>query len=184
MDRICNWHPIIIFNTIIDFIYLKSSVCYNLNMKIRIYYLNCLEQKLVGYQKLFKTIANKIFEEYYHDGAYEISVTITNDEEIHKYNLAYRNIDRPTDVLSFAFEESDSLSHLTGVPVQLGDIIISYPTAKRQATEYGHKIKREMAFLFTHGLLHLIGYDHMTKDDEKEMFDIQKKVLSELNINR
>ena len=153
-------------------------------MKIKIYYVNCLEQQLVGYQKLFKLIANKTLNEYYDDGAYEISVTITNDEEIHKYNFEYRNIDRPTDVLSFAFEESDSLSHLDGVPIQLGDIIISYPTAKRQAKEYGHTIKREMAFLFTHGLLHLIGYDHMTEKDEKEMFSVQKKILSDLNINR
>ena len=153
-------------------------------MKIKIYYVNCLKQQLVGYQKLFKIIANKVLVDYYKDGAYELSVTITNDEEIHKYNLAYRNIDRPTDVLSFAFEESDSLSYLKEVPVQLGDIIISYPTAKKQALEYGHKIKREMAFLFTHGLLHLIGYDHMTKDDEEKMFSVQKKVLAELNINR
>lgn len=153
-------------------------------MKISIYYENSLDQKLVGYQKLFKVIANKVLNEYYHDGLYELSITIMDDETIHKYNLEYRKIDRPTDVLSFALTEADNLSYLKGIPVQLGDILISYPRAKQQARKYGHSIKREMAFLFTHGLLHLIGYDHQTDAQEKEMFSLQERILKELNILR
>ncbi len=153
-------------------------------MKIQIYYENSLSQKLVGYQKLFKIIGGKVLNEHYHDGLYELSVSIVDDETIHKYNLQYRKIDRPTDVLSFASLEADDLSYLPGVPTLLGDIIISYPTAKRQARKYGHSIRREMAFLFTHGLLHLIGYDHQNERQEKEMFALQNQILTELNILR
>ena len=70
------------------------------------------------------------------------------------------------------------------MPTELGDILISYETMLRQADDYGHSIEREMCFLFTHGLLHLLGYDHMEKDDEKEMFALQNEILEGLGILR
>ena len=152
-------------------------------MKINIYFENTLTQKLVGYQKLYKQIANKIINEECKEGIYEVSVTIVDDETIWKYNKQYRKIDRPTDVLSFALNEADYLD-IEGIPNNLGDILISYETAKRQARSYGHSIKREMAFLFTHGMLHLLGYDHMKEEDEKVMFARQEQILNELGIGR
>ena len=102
---------------------------------------------------------------------YEISLLITDDETIRQYNKEYRNKDRATDVLSFPMEDE----------VMLGDIAISYDTAKRQAEEAEINIDRETAFLFIHGLLHLLGYDHETsKEDEEEMFALQEKILKKL----
>ena len=95
-------------------------------------------------------------------------------------NREYRGIDRPTDVISFAFldgeENKEALLHGTG-PVSLGDIYISIDKAKEQAEEYGHPLERELSFLFVHGLLHLLGYDHMTKEDEQVMFKLQDEIL-------
>lgn len=102
---------------------------------------------------------------------YEISLLVTNDETIHSLNKEYRQKDKPTDVLSFPMEDD----------VMLGDIVISLDTAKKQADERKINIDREIAFLFIHGLLHLLGYDHETStEDEKEMFSIQEKILKKL----
>lgn len=90
---------------------------------------------------------------------------------------------RSTDVISFALEDNDQF-YVPGMPRSLGDIFISYDHALAQAQEYGHSIEREMCFLFTHGLLHLLGYDHMNEEDEKEMFALQKAILNELGIER
>lgn len=109
-----------------------------------------------------------------------LSVTFTDDKFIHQINREYRHIDRPTDVISFAFldneEDKDSQLHGQGI-VCLGDIYISIDRAKAQAIEYGHPLKRELSFLFVHGLLHLLGYDHMTPEDEKIMFKLQDEIL-------
>jgi len=108
-----------------------------------------------------------------------ISVTICDNEFIHKVNKEYRKIDRPTDVISFAF--LDGLDHEVlkkKGQVVLGDIYISFEKAKEQANEYKHSEDREFMFLFTHGLLHLIGYDHMTKEDEEVMFPLQEEILN------
>ena len=80
-------------------------------------------------------------------------------------------------------EDNDQF-YVEGMPRSLGDIFISYDHAKVQAIEYGHSLQREMCFLFTHGLLHLLGYDHMNEEDEKEMFALQKEILNELGIER
>lgn len=107
-----------------------------------------------------------------------IDVTITDNNKIHEINKQYRKIDRPTDVISFAFLDDENEGKLVGnAPVPLGEIIISYEKAEEQAKEYGHSVNREMCFLFVHGILHLLGYDHMTPEDEKEMFDLQDKIL-------
>lgn len=109
-----------------------------------------------------------------------LSVTFVNNDFIHKMNREYRGVDRPTDVISFAFldgeENRDSLLKKKG-PVSLGDIYISIDKAKEQADEYGHPLKRELSFLFVHGLLHLLGYDHMNEEDEKIMFKLQDEIL-------
>ena len=113
----------------------------------------------------------------------ELSCIIVDDNKIHEINRDYRQIDKSTDVISFAMEDNDQY-YVAGMPRSLGDIFISYDHAKTQAKDYGHSLKREMCFLFTHGLLHLLGYDHMNEDDEKEMFDLQKQILTTLQIER
>ena len=113
----------------------------------------------------------------------ELSCIIGDDERIHQINKEYRNIDRSTDVISFALEDNDQF-YVAGMPRSLGDIFISYHHACIQAEEYQHTLKREMCFLFTHGLLHLLGYDHMNEEDEKEMFTLQKEILNQLGIER
>ena len=113
----------------------------------------------------------------------ELSCIIVDDNKIHEINKDYRQIDKSTDVISFAMEDNDQY-YVAGMPRSLGDIFISIDHAKTQAKDYGHSLKREMCFLFTHGLLHLLGYDHMHEDDEKEMFDLQKQILTTLQIER
>lgn len=110
------------------------------------------------------------------------NVIIVSDEYIHKLNLEYRHIDRVTDVISFALLDDDSFIDLDFKV--LGDIYISIDTAKKQAESYGHSLKRELSFLAIHGLLHLLGYDHIEKEDEKEMFDLQELILNEAKIER
>lgn len=109
-----------------------------------------------------------------------LSVTFVDDTFIHKMNREYRGVDRATDVISFAFldgdEDREKELNKKG-PISLGDIYISIDRAKAQAEEYGHPLKRELSFLFVHGLLHLLGYDHMTKEDEKIMFKLQDEIL-------
>ena len=110
----------------------------------------------------------------------EISLSIVNDEEIHEINKQFRNIDRPTDVLSFpqlTFEEGEEADVNENGEIVLGDIIISADRAREQAEEFGHSMKREMAFLAVHSMLHLMGYDHMEKEEEEDMFRRQKEIL-------
>ncbi|UTR14378.1 rRNA maturation RNase YbeY [Salipaludibacillus sp. LMS25] len=114
----------------------------------------------------------------------EVSVTFVTDERIHELNRDYRDKDQPTDVLSFALNEGDD--NISGGPAShlLGDIIISVPRAKVQSDEYGHDIKRELCFLAVHGFLHLIGYDHETDHDEKEMFTKQEDILQKHGLKK
>lgn len=118
----------------------------------------------------------------------EVSVTFMNDEEIKIVNAEYRGKDSATDVISFALEEMGegevAIVQQQGMPVVLGDIVISVETAKRQASEYGHDLRREIGFLALHGFLHLLGYDHMTEADEKAMFGRQDAILSSLGLER
>ena len=115
----------------------------------------------------------------------EVSITLTNNAYIHELNKKYRQIDRPTDVLSFALNESDEPAVEDGPEINvLGDIIISVELAEEQAAEYGHSVRREMAFLTVHGMLHLLGYDHMEEADRLEMEAEQKYVMEQLGIPR
>ncbi len=117
----------------------------------------------------------------------EVSLTFVNNEKIREINKEYRNKDSATDVISFAMEELGE-GEITVVgaemPRVLGDIIISVTRAKEQAEEYGHSVMRELGFLAVHGFLHLLGYDHMTPEDEKEMFSRQKDILDAFGLKR
>lgn len=109
-----------------------------------------------------------------------VSVSLVDEDLIHQINRDYRHIDRVTDVISFAFLDNEDRENIlkSEGDVVLGDIYICLDVAKRQAEEYGHSLNRELRFLFIHGLLHLLGYDHMTKEDEEIMFPLQEKILS------
>lgn len=112
----------------------------------------------------------------------ELNVIIVDNEYIHKINKEYRGIDRPTDVISFALEDEPDIKLDHRV---LGDIYISIDRAREQANEYNHSLKRELCFLCVHGVLHLLGYDHMkSKEEEIIMFGKQDKILDELGIKR
>ena len=111
---------------------------------------------------------------------YSASVIFVNPEEIHEINKTYRGIDRPTDVISFALMDSEDDYEMMEDDNELGDIFINVEAIRNQAKEYGHSLRREVCFLFTHGLLHLLGYDHMEEDEEKEMFALQDVILDEI----
>ena len=110
------------------------------------------------------------------------NVIIVDNNKIHELNKEYRNIDRETDVISFALED-DKTFNLKDIRV-LGDIYISIDKARSQAKEYGHSLKRELCFLCVHGFLHLLGYDHMKKEDEEVMFKLQEEILDSYGIKR
>lgn len=109
------------------------------------------------------------------------TVIFIDDEKMHEMNKMYRGIDRTTDVLSFALNDEKSFKSDIDV---LGDIYVSIPKMKAQAIEYGHSEKRELSFLVIHGLLHLLGYDHMEKHDEKVMFGLQEEILDYAGIKK
>lgn len=110
------------------------------------------------------------------------SIVFIDDEKMHEMNLKYRGVDRTTDVLSFAF--NDVPDEFESEVEMLGDIYISIPKAIAQAEEYEHSVKRELSFLAVHGFLHILGYDHMTPEDEVVMFDLQKEVLEDAGITK
>jgi probable rRNA maturation factor len=112
----------------------------------------------------------------------EFNVIIVDNEIIHALNRDYRHIDRPTDVISFALEDYKDIEYAD--KRLLGDIYISIDKAKSQAVEYGHSFLRELSFLTIHGLLHLLGYDHMKPEEEKIMFDKQEEILDAAGIKR
>lgn len=120
----------------------------------------------------FIHVAEIVFEELdMANNEYEISLLITDDETIKQYNKEYRNMDKATDVLSFPMNDN----------FMLGDVAISFDTAKKQAEEAEINIDREISFLFIHGLLHLLGYEHETSmEDEEKMFTLQEKILTKL----
>lgn len=106
-----------------------------------------------------------------------VSVTFVRSRTIHTINRDYRGIDRPTDVITFAARDDLTGYETAEELLDLGDIFINIEYAKRQAKLYEHSYERELCFLFTHGLLHCLGYDHMNPEDEKEMFALQDRIL-------
>ncbi len=132
------------------------------------------------YETLMKRVIRKTVSNEYPNHKFEVNVTICDDEEIRVINKEHRNIDKPTDVLSFPFLDFETPETLT----LLGDIIISRDTAYRQAKEYGHSAKREFCFLAAHSALHLLGYDHEDESEREEMEAKQREILDELGIKR
>lgn len=129
-------------------------------------------KKVIEYAVKREKVENAVF-----------NIIIVDNEYIHKINREYRNIDRETDVITFALE--DSIDEVKLDVRILGDIYISLDKAISQAEEYGHSLERELSFLAVHGFLHLLGYDHtLSKEDEKIMFDKQEEILNECSITR
>lgn len=149
------------------------------------------------YEKVAEAVVSASLEHENFPYEAEVNLTLTDNEGIHAINKEYRQIDRPTDVLSFPMlsyetpgdfsflsdENEDDFNPDTG-EVMLGDIIISVDKVKEQAVEYGHSEKREFAFLITHSMLHLFGYDHMEADETAVMEEHQRKILDALGITR
>ena len=141
-------------------------------MEIRFY--NETSLSTFKYQRLIKHVLKNRSKDKY------MNLIFVTNEEIHKINKEYRNIDRPTDVISFA--NCDDMDN--DDPKELGDVFLSLEKAFEQAKEYGHSVEREVAFLATHAYLHLNGYDHMTPEDEKEMFLVQEDILNKAGLTR
>lgn len=117
----------------------------------------------------------------------EVSLLLVDEAEIQEYNRAYRGIDAPTDVLSFSQLEGEGPDARTlppDFPMPLGDIVISMPRMRDQALTYGHGQEREFAFLLVHGLLHLLGFDHQTSEDEERMRITAEELLTEAGLSR
>lgn len=112
---------------------------------------------------------------------YELSILLTNDDHIAELNQEYRSIDSPTDVLAFPMLENDDNSLIDSKI--LGDVVISLETAERQAKTEKHPLEDEVAFLTVHGILHLLGYDHHTPEDAREMFNKQTAILQKMQVN-
>ena len=142
---------------------------------------NSFDESLNNYQEEYESLLKKTLKHLSLDFDPYISVTIVDNDYIHEINRTYRHKDAPTDVISFAFlddnPDRDSLFH-SGQMVVLGEIYISYQKAEEQALAYGHGLERELKFLFVHGLLHLLGYDHMNEEEEKVMFSLQEEILA------
>lgn len=146
-------------------------------------FINQTSENLDFYEKKLMTIIEATLAYLKIDDDCELSCIVVDNIEIHRINKEYRQIDRPTDVISFAYED-DQCFELEGAPRELGDIFISIDKAHEQAESYGHSFEREFCFLFTHGLLHLLGYDHMEEKDAQVMFNLQEEILNAQKITR
>ena len=145
--------------------------------------------ELPNEEKLIKEVVSRVLEEEKVLPEVDVYITLTNNEEIHKINKEYRDVDRPTDVLSFPMYERDEIAGLKNdtddeIEKILGDIIVSIEKVRAQAEEYGHSFERELAYLVTHGMLHLLGYDHMIEEEKAVMRKREEEILETLNITR
>jgi probable rRNA maturation factor len=114
-----------------------------------------------------------------------LTLTLVDDEEIHRINLEHRQIDRPTDVLSFPLiDGTDSFALPPGAPRELGDVVVSYPRALAQAEEYGHSVERELAYLVVHGVLHILGHDHEIPAEQAVMREREEAALAVVGLVR
>ena len=151
---------------------------------VEIEFLDIEENK--EYIDIIEKVINKCFEiESIKDSKLYISIILTNPKNIQEINREHRNIDKPTDVLSFPMFEKQELENIKlENPEVLGDVIISIEKVKEQAEEYGHGFERELAYMVVHGFYHLMGYDHMEEDDKKEMRIKEENILNKLKILR
>lgn len=136
-----------------------------------------IEQNIDEYRDIYPKLLEKALKMLCVTTNVIMSVTFVDENTIHEINKTYRNIDRPTDVISFAFLDDKNEKIVGDIPLDLGEIYICYDVADKNRLSYNNSLKRELCFLFVHGLLHLLGYDHMTKEDEKVMFPLQEKIL-------
>ncbi len=159
-------------------------------MKLRIYFSNCQEKLPVSKEMkrlIVKAVSTVIESERYinnlvislYEKGAELSVTFTDNEGIHAENLRMRGVDAPTDVLSFPMFEG--VADTEG-DCSFGDILLSLEKADEQATLYGHSYEREVVFLVVHSMLHLLGYDHMQEDEEREMRSKQREIMKRLGL--
>lgn len=155
----------------IKVLFSNSQKMYKITPQLRALIKRCCEQTLT-------------FEDI--DDNAQVSVSFVDNDEIHALNKEYRNVDRSTDVLSFPLGDENGFDvDNSSNAILLGDIVISVEKAIAQAEEYGHSTEREIAFLTVHSMLHLLGYDHETSEqDEKDMFARQEEILSQLGITR
>lgn len=156
-------------------------------------YVNNLQEKVKVDSKLLDILAlvvSAALKQEGFEGDPEVSIVLVDDGYIRELNLQYRNIDQPTDVLSFAMSESTGEEpgyddEAEGCEEDLlGDIIISTETAARQADEFGHSLEREMAYLTAHGMFHLLGWDHEDEESRAVMREKEERLLTTLNITR
>lgn len=135
-----------------------------------------VEPKWRNYAKYVKQLLQQAQNELNHsDLNKHISIILINSQEMHQMNLQFRQIDRPTDVLTFVDDED---------PDNLGDIFINVRAIESQSKDFHHSLKREFCFLVIHGVLHLLGYDHHSPSEEKEMFDLQERILNQIGATR
>lgn len=144
------------------------------------------ESSWMRYKKEFSQIANQAVKHLALSKELACSVIFVDDEQIHKINKEYRDKDMPTDVISFALSDTADEFDWTEMEEtrELGDIFINIDAIRRQSKEYEHTIKREVCFLFAHGLLHLLGYDHMNAKEEETMFALQDVLLDGIAVKR
>ncbi len=138
-------------------------------------YFNQTELNTTDYEKIINKIFKKKSPRKY------INFIFVSSQEIQEINRTYRNIDKVTDVISFANCDGELIA---GSESELGDVFICLTKAFDQALEYQHSVSREIGFLAVHGYLHLLGYDHLTKEDELEMFSLQDEILKEAKLER
>lgn len=150
----------------------------------------------IDYEKLIVDVVNEVIDYVMCPFECEVNVTITDNQEIHRINKEFRDVDKPTDVLSFPMIEYekeacfdtvedniDNFNPDTGEMI-LGDIIVSFDKVKSQANEFNHSIKREFAFLVAHSMLHLFGFDHMEDNERIVMENKQREILEKMGITR
>ena len=142
---------------------------------------NQTEKEIKELETVLKVLDSALEKEKLENVSFNL--IIVDNNYIHELNRDYRGIDRETDVITFALEDEDSIILPSDERV-LGDIYISIDKAYSQASEYGHSLLRELSFLAVHGFYHLLGYDHMTEEDEKVMFKKQEEVLEAYGITR
>lgn len=151
--------------------------------RLKIYFCSEQDKKPVSYKlKMLVRAAVRATLEYEHfDRDCEVSVTFTDNEKIHELNKRFRNVDRPTDVLSFPLFDFDT--DTAEFDNMLGDIVLSLEKADEQANEYGHSFEREVAFLCVHSMLHLLGYDHEVEEEEADMRRRQSEIMDILGLS-
>jgi probable rRNA maturation factor len=148
---------------------------------------NIQEQPLIGAQEQQVTAILDYGLQIFNKSAAEISLVLVDDDYIQKLNLSYRGLDQPTDVLSFALEETDDAPKVVNqaaIPELLGDIYVSVERAVEQAVTYGHSFERELCYLAVHGLLHLMGFDHQNPEETAMMREREEQIMREFLLER